>query len=705
MVSHFKSFLLTPWFLAALLAAIAIILLPDMFDKFRINIVEAGKHPFQSNYWVKYDDLDHDGNSEKVVIHYSTDSLSAIQVYLADGGILEQWNFRGKPYGAATNSFIADTDKDLLDEIYLFSIDGDTILFHGLNPFDTLAPIMFENKRLCILSRQYNAPDPEIVDVEVADLNGDGKGELIISVISSRAKAPRNIFVYDVHKGTLRSSETFGTCFNTIETADLDQDGILEIYGNTSAGGNVHDSLGYPYSDYSAWLYGLDSGLNTLFEPIEFPGFQSKVFVTPVTIKGLPLLAAFYNHTGSHENYPELMLMDTKGQIRKSYRFPLSSKIDRRLLVTYQDGKTVLNVITLDGYVIQFNEDLHLVDSLNLAFKNAVVFKQINLDNHPDPEIIFRNNEPMLCIATQEFKHPAKVIEIEKHLIGNISVIQKQNTPTRIYCSGDDRYLIIEYQKNPWYYAKYPIYLGIFLAFWLFILLIGKIQMIRLKKQELVKRQIMDLQLKAIKNQMDPHFTFNVFSTIAAMIQKESESIYQPFLKFTNLIRNTLESTDKIARPLSQEILFLQNYLDLEILRNPDIFDYSIDVADEVEHGMKVPKMLLQIYVENAIKHGLRHKQEKGTLSITIQKVENHVKIEVTDNGIGRAKAKEISTGSTGFGLQIMEDYFKLFNEYNTSKIQQEIIDLFDDQNNPSGTKINILIPLNFSYKFSSHGI
>jgi len=214
----------------------------------------------------------------------------------------------------------------------------------------------------------------------------------------------------------------------------------------------------------------------------------------------------------------------------------------------------------------------------------------------------------------------------------------------------------------------------------------------------------MDLQLKSIKNQMDPHFTFNVFNTMAAMIQEEGQSIYQPFLKFSNLIRNTLESTDKIARPLSQEIIFLQNYLDLEILRNSKLFDYTFQVAEEVDLNMKVPKMLLQIYVENAIKHGLRHKLEKGLLTVTIKKIENQIEIEVTDNGIGRAKAKEISAGSTGFGLQIMEDYFNLFNEYNTSKIQYDMIDLFDDQDNPAGTKVRIVIPLNFSYKFSGHG-
>ncbi|MBN1197909.1 MAG: histidine kinase, partial [Bacteroidales bacterium] len=224
------------------------------------------------------------------------------------------------------------------------------------------------------------------------------------------------------------------------------------------------------------------------------------------------------------------------------------------------------------------------------------------------------------------------------------------------------------------------------------------------QRRELVKRQIMELQLKAIKNQMDPHFTFNVFNTIAALIQQENPSIYKPFLIFTKLIHNTLESTDKIIMPLSLEIDFLRNYLDLELLRTPNKFDYFIDVSDEIDVNRKVPKMLLQIYVENAVKHGLRHKSDKGWLKVSVEQSDQSLKIEVTDNGIGRAKAKEISTDSTGFGLKIMENYFNLFNEFNNSKIQHEIIDLFDNENHPMGTKVRILIPLHFSYKFIGHG-
>jgi sensor histidine kinase YesM len=113
--------------------------------------------------------------------------------------------------------------------------------------------------------------------------------------------------------------------------------------------------------------------------------------------------------------------------------------------------------------------------------------------------------------------------------------------------------------------------------------------------------------------------------------------------------------------------------------------------------------MLLQTYVENAIKHGIRLKEGPGTILIEIKKRNNELFFEIKDDGIGRKKAKELSTGTTGFGLQIMENYYNLFNEYNSSKIKHEITDLYDHNDNPTGTIVKVIIPLKFSFKISKY--
>ena len=114
--------------------------------------------------------------------------------------------------------------------------------------------------------------------------------------------------------------------------------------------------------------------------------------------------------------------------------------------------------------------------------------------------------------------------------------------------------------------------------------------------------------------------------------------------------------------------------------------------------------MLLQTYVENAIKHGLRPKGENGLITILFQIEGKLLKISVEDNGVGRKRAKELNTGTTGFGLRIMDQYFELFNEYNEAKIKHRIIDLFSDDGTASGTKVEVFVPLNFSYKLKKYG-
>ena len=150
-------------------------------------------------------------------------------------------------------------------------------------------------------------------------------------------------------------------------------------------------------------------------------------------------------------------------------------------------------------------------------------------------------------------------------------------------------------------------------------------------------------------------------------------------------------------------MIFVENYLDLEKLRYKDKFIYKITISDNVDHNWRIPKMVLQTYVENSIKHGLRHKETGGLLTIHIKANNKQLELSIEDNGIGRKKAAEVSTGSTGKGLGIMEHYFTLFNKYNDTKIRHEIIDL-TDAGVAIGTRVVVTIPRGFRYKLGVGG-
>jgi len=216
------------------------------------------------------------------------------------------------------------------------------------------------------------------------------------------------------------------------------------------------------------------------------------------------------------------------------------------------------------------------------------------------------------------------------------------------------------------------------------------------KRKAFAEKEKMELQLRTIKNQIDPHFAFNAINMIGSMVyKKDPDTVYDYFSRFARLIRSTLQDSEKISRTLSEELDFVQNYVSIQKTRFADKFTFALVVDEKVDLNTQVPKMIIQTYTENAIKHGLMHKKEEGKLEIRITENEKRLMITVEDNGIGREKAVEHSKGSTKKGMQIIQQIFTLYNKLIKYKISQEIIDLKDDGGNALGTRVVLTIDKN----------
>lgn len=217
------------------------------------------------------------------------------------------------------------------------------------------------------------------------------------------------------------------------------------------------------------------------------------------------------------------------------------------------------------------------------------------------------------------------------------------------------------------------------------------------------EKQIAELQLVSIRNQIDPHFTFNAINSIASVILKEEkEKAYNFFVKLSAMIRQVLASGDQVTRPLAEELEFVQNYLEIEKMRFPETFQFTINLPDNVTLTREVPKMVIQTYAENAIKHGLLNKKEgEGRLVITLTQTKENLTIVVEDNGIGRVNARKLGQKSTGKGMAILNFYYDFFDRYNTHKILHTVTDLYDEQHQPLGTRVTVVIPEGFSYRTS----
>ncbi|WP_067033693.1 histidine kinase [Allomuricauda sp. CP2A] len=200
------------------------------------------------------------------------------------------------------------------------------------------------------------------------------------------------------------------------------------------------------------------------------------------------------------------------------------------------------------------------------------------------------------------------------------------------------------------------------------------------------------LALKSLRTQMNPHFIFNALNSVNNYIAKNDERSANRFLsEFSVLMRSVLENSEEDFIPLSKELELLELYVKLEHSRFSDKFDYEIEVDQQVDvEAFQIPPMLLQPYIENAIWHGLRYKEEKGFLKIALKQLTpNVLEISIADNGIGRKKSAELKTQnqkkqkSKGMGnikkrIQILNDMYK-------NKVDVSITNLNEDQ---TGTQV-----------------
>ena len=200
------------------------------------------------------------------------------------------------------------------------------------------------------------------------------------------------------------------------------------------------------------------------------------------------------------------------------------------------------------------------------------------------------------------------------------------------------------------------------------------------------------LALKSLRSQMNPHFIFNALNSVNSFIAKNDERSANRYLSdFSALMRSVLENSEEDFIPMTKELELLELYTKLEHSRFSDKFSYQILVDKEIPIAdFKIPPMLLQPYIENAIWHGLRYREEKGFLRIALKKIAaNALQITIEDNGIGRKKSRELKTQNqkrqNSKGMGNIKKRIAILNQMHGNKLDVAISDL---ELNGTGTKV-----------------
>ena len=251
------------------------------------------------------------------------------------------------------------------------------------------------------------------------------------------------------------------------------------------------------------------------------------------------------------------------------------------------------------------------------------------------------------------------------------------------------------------YYQRWWFYVIIACLFGLIIAVIYRVRIHNVRKMnkavienQRIEKEMLSSKLKALRSQMNPHFIFNSLNAIQDLVLKEdTDNAYDYIVLFADLVRNTLNYSNQDFIPIEKELEFLDIYLSLEKLRFKETLTYSITYHGD--QSIKIPSMIVQPFVENALLHGLLHKDGNKHIDIAFQ-FNGNLTCNIKDNGIGRKKANEIKArkGEThrSFSIKAIEQRLKILEDKHQISAGFVYTDLHHDKK-PIGTMVEITIP------------
>ena len=267
-----------------------------------------------------------------------------------------------------------------------------------------------------------------------------------------------------------------------------------------------------------------------------------------------------------------------------------------------------------------------------------------------------------------------------------------------------DKYTKLEITITKPLYKRWWFLIGLALLISLIIWAILKNRAQQRAEKESMKiqytKEIAEVEMKALRAQINPHFLFNSLNSINNFILKNDNVNARKYLvKFSQLVRNILNNSTAPYVSLKEELDTISLYIQIESMRFDNQFNYHVEI-DKILNAAEVniPSLLLQPYIENAIWHGLLHKEGRKNIQIRIKrKTEDLISIEIEDNGIGRKAAENLTSKENrrkSYGMQLGENRLKLMNSEHQSRGDVEVIDLFNEDGIARGTLIAITLPI-----------
>jgi hypothetical protein len=379
--------------------------------------------------------------------------------------------------------------------------------------------------------------------------------------------------------------------------------------------------------------------------------------------------------------------------------------IDSTLLISTNDG------------LIQFNPDLIKKDTLELP----IYYKKILINNKNVPvKTIYnlKHNENNIYVKFEgiSFKNNNNVLY--RYMMKGVDTawIYTKNRGLRFSFLPPGKYELLISAMNPdevWNkqplkmtfnirkpYWKTSVFIGLgIILFITLIYVIFRYRLNEIKKKTTIENQLNKCINQALVNQMNPHFLFNALNSINNYILINDKNEASKYLtKFSGLIRLILENSQKEYISVNEEIKTNKLYLDIESGRLKNGLEYEFIIEKSIDQfSTKIPSLLIQPFLENAIWHGIQLLDKKGEITVTISKKELFLHIEVKDNGIGRKKSMELNNNNKlknhSMGIEISRKRINILEQLYPNGVNIEYQDLYD-KSKAVGTLVRICIPV-----------
>ena len=437
--------------------------------------------------------------------------------------------------------------------------------------------------------------------------------------------------------------------------------------------------------------YGLNNVLALKAEADTVWGLDNDHIIKIVDLSGRPIQVEKYWVNFSDEmSFKDFTIFNNKFYISSNEGLMVIGKEELNGERVKSDSKIAFiqingrDTLLQDNYELDYTQDMIQIGFKNRSFRSPVKRYKYQMSG-VDKEWKFTSNPAIQYTNLMPGEYDFQVYTITSENI-------ESEVPAIVVFSIEPPYW------RTWWFRILVLIASILIVYAVFQLRVRQVKKREKEKSE-IALELARLELKALKAQINPHFIFNSMTTVLLYIsKKQSEAAENYLVKFSHMVRKVLETSDKPFVPLDEEMELMNYYVQLESERfKGEKIQFITKYQNLDPKEVKIPPTLIQPYIENSIRHGLKTKQGPRKIAITINKLNNEIKITIKDNGVGRETAHKLNIGkkvNKSMGMRISSRRIQILNKEHLDKLT--IIDMKDDEGNATGTSVTFFVPLKF---------